>query len=74
MALESLIDEMNGAGIKVVLAEVQRQPLRAMARAGWRNRKGRLRIFQEFNHAIDVARRHVESAAGAEATGPLNPT
>jgi SulP family sulfate permease len=71
VALESLIAEMNDAGIKVVLAEVQPQPLRAMARAGWRNRKGRLRIFQSFDHAIEVARRHVQSALAADATGPL---
>jgi SulP family sulfate permease len=72
VALESLIREMNDAGIKVILAGVQRQPLRAMARAGWRNRKGRLRIFQEFDHAIDVARRHVQDALAADATGPLS--
>ena len=74
VALESLIAEMNDAGIKVVLGGVQRQPLRAMARAGWRNRKGRLRIFQEFDHAVDVARRHVATAVGADATGPLSPS
>jgi len=60
LAIESLIADMNGGNIKVILAGVQSQPLRAMARAGWRNRQGRLRIFQDFDRAIGVARAHVE--------------
>jgi hypothetical protein len=32
-------------------------PLRALARAGWRNRKGRLRIFRSFERGIALARR-----------------
>jgi SulP family sulfate permease len=63
VALESLIRDLNHGGIKVILADVQPQPLRAFARAGWRNRKGRLRIFRDFHRAIAVARRHVESPA-----------
>lgn len=58
-ALRELIDEMNAAGLKVVLLRIQRQPLRAMARAGWRNRRGRLRIFRSFDQGLDVARRTV---------------
>jgi SulP family sulfate permease len=60
LAIESLIADMNGGNMKVILAGVQPQPLRAMARAGWRNRQGRLRIFQDFDRAIGVARAHVE--------------
>jgi hypothetical protein len=41
---------------------VQPQPLRAFARAGWRNRKGRLRIFRDFHRAVETARRHVGGA------------
>jgi SulP family sulfate permease len=59
VALESLSRELNDVGIKVILAGVRKQPLRAFARAGWRNRKGRLRIFQDFDRAIEAARRHV---------------
>lgn len=58
VALESLIARLNGDGIKVVLAGVQPQPLRAMARARWRSRKGRLRIFRSFERAVRVASAH----------------
>ena len=54
--LESLIARLNEHGVKVILGGVQEQPLRAFARAGWRNRKGRLRIFREVDRAIANAR------------------
>ncbi len=60
--LESLIARLNGHGVKVILGGVQEQPLRAFARAGWRNRKGRLRIFRESDRAIANARAFVEGA------------
>src|SRR6185503_5451918 len=50
--LESLLKRLNAAGVKVILAGVQPQPMRALARAGWRNRKGRVRIFRSFERAI----------------------
>lgn len=59
VALESLVTTLNGAGVKVILASVAGQPLHAFARAGWRNRKGRLRIFQTLDKALDRARAHV---------------
>jgi SulP family sulfate permease len=60
--LESLIARLNGHGVKVILGGVQEQPLRAFARAGWRNRKGRLRIFREVDRAIANARAFAASA------------
>jgi SulP family sulfate permease len=63
VGLESLVVRLNEAGIKVVLVGVEGQPLRALARAGWRNRKGRLRIFRSFERGIAVARATVERAA-----------
>jgi len=57
VALQSLVDRLNEAGTKVILVRLQRQPLRALARAGWRNRKGRLRIFQSFERGVALARR-----------------
>jgi sulfate permease, SulP family len=57
VALESLVADLNESGIKVILVAIQDQPLRALARAGWRNRKGRLRIFRSFEHGIALARR-----------------
>jgi SulP family sulfate permease len=73
VALESLISELNADKIKVVLVGVQPQPLRAFARAGWKDRKGRLRIFHSVEPGLEVARRTVEEAAerpaSAEAGG-----
>jgi SulP family sulfate permease len=57
VALESLVTRLNEDGIKVILVAIQDQPLRALARAGWRNRKGRLRIFRSFERGIALARR-----------------
>jgi SulP family sulfate permease len=62
VGLESLVARLNEGTVKVILVGVQGQPLRALARAGWRNRKGRLRIFRSFERGIEVARRTV--AAG----------
>jgi SulP family sulfate permease len=67
--LESLLRRLNGAGIKVILAGVQPQPLRAMARAGWRNRQGRLRMYRSFNRAIAAARAFADRTA-ADRRGP----
>jgi SulP family sulfate permease len=53
--LQSLLERLNGAGIKVILAGIQPQPLSALARAGWRNRQGRIRIFRSFDRAIAAA-------------------
>jgi sulfate permease, SulP family len=57
VALQSLVERLNEAGIKVILAGVRPQPLRVFARAGWRNRKGRFRIFRSFDRAVALARR-----------------
>jgi hypothetical protein len=76
VALESLVARLNESGVKVILVGIQGQPLRALARAGWRNRKGRLRIFRSFERGISLARRTAaESAAGAgprPSAGPLS--
>ena len=58
VALESLIKRLNARGIKVILAGVQPQPMRVLARAGWRNRRGFLRIFRSFDRAIALARHY----------------
>jgi len=65
VALESLVKRLNAAGTKVILAGVTAQPLRVLARAGWRNRQGRLRIFRSFERAIALARR-VPPASAAD--------
>jgi SulP family sulfate permease len=62
--LQSLVARLNTAGIKVILAGVQPQPMRTFARAGWRMRKGRLRIFRSFERGIDLARATVGGNGG----------
>jgi sulfate permease, SulP family len=74
VALESLVARLNEAGVKVILVGVAGQPLRALARAGWRNRKGRLRIFRSFDRGIAVARAYlaaVDPAPAAPSGGPV---
>jgi SulP family sulfate permease len=63
--LQSLVSELNASGVKVVLAGVQAQPMRVFAKARWRTRKGRLRIFRSFERAIALAR---EFVAGDDAS------
>jgi SulP family sulfate permease len=62
-ALDSLVKRMNGRGVKVILAGVQPQPMRVLARAGWRNRRGFLRIFRSFDRAILLARHYAPGVA-----------
>jgi len=62
-ALESLIKWLNARSIKVIMAGVQPRPLRVLARAGWRNRRGQLRIFRSFERAVELARHHAPGAA-----------
>jgi len=62
--LQSLVERLNAAGIKVILAGVQPQPMRTFARARWRTRKGRLRIFRSCPRGIDLARATVGGNGG----------
>jgi SulP family sulfate permease len=55
--LQLLVRRLNEHSVKVILAGVQRQPMRVFAGAGWRNRHGRLRIFRSFDRGIELARR-----------------
>ena len=70
VALESLVARLNEASIKVILVGIQDQPLRALSRGGWRNRKGRLRIFRSFERGIAVARRTAANAVAESAPRP----
>ncbi len=72
-ALESLVADLNASEIKVVVAGIQPQPLRALARAGWRNRARRLRIFRSRERAMEWARRRLEPLAAAPALSPAVP-
>jgi sulfate permease, SulP family len=56
VALDSTVGKLRAAGIVVVLAGVQPQPLRALAKAGWRNVPGSLAIGRDRAQALAVAR------------------
>ena len=56
VALDSTVGKLRDAGIVVVLAGVQPQPLRALAKAHWRNVPGSLAIGKSFERALEVAR------------------
>jgi SulP family sulfate permease len=60
VGLESAFERLHRHGILVVLGGVQPQPLRAMARAGWSDRRGRLAIYRGFDRAVDEVRRAFE--------------
>jgi MFS superfamily sulfate permease-like transporter len=68
--LQSLVARLNTDGIKVILAGVQSQPMRAFAKARWRTRKGRLRIFRSFERGIALARVTV-AGEGPTSRAPL---
>jgi SulP family sulfate permease len=57
--LQSLVARLNEGGVKVILAGVQPQPMRVFAKARWRTRKGRLRIFRSFERGVALARAFV---------------
>jgi len=61
--LESALERLWSSGILVVLAGVQRQPLRLMARAGWRRQPQRLAAYRSLDRALAVARAHVAARA-----------
>jgi SulP family sulfate permease len=61
VALDSTVGKLRHAGLIVVLAGIQPQPLRALAKAGWRNVAGSLAIGKDFDRALEVARAYAES-------------
>ncbi|HUP23813.1 MAG TPA: C4-dicarboxylic acid transporter DauA [Thermoanaerobaculia bacterium] len=66
VSLESAIERLRHRGIFVALAGVERQPLRALIKAGWRGRSGVI-LRQSFEKAVAEA---IERAEGnPEATG-----
>ncbi len=58
--LESAIDRLHAGGVFTVLAGVQRQPARALARSGLRERRDRVSICRTLESAVSVARRRSE--------------
>ncbi|HEX6900055.1 MAG TPA: C4-dicarboxylic acid transporter DauA [Thermoanaerobaculia bacterium] len=69
VSLESAIERLNAMGVFVILAGVQSQPLRVLARAGWRDRKKRVAVFRSMDRAFRLARER--SKIGRTGTGRL---
>jgi SulP family sulfate permease len=60
VGLESAFERLNRAGVLVVIGGAQPQPLRAMARAGWGDRRGRVSVYGSFDRAVEEVRRAFE--------------
>jgi SulP family sulfate permease len=57
VGLESAFERLHRDEVFVILAGVQAQPLRVMAKAGWRDRHGRLAIYGTLERALEEARK-----------------
>jgi SulP family sulfate permease len=60
VALESAFERLQREQVFLVLAGVQPQPLRVMARAGWRSRRGKLAVYRSFDRALELVRKAFE--------------
>jgi sulfate permease, SulP family len=60
VGLESAFERLHRGNVLVVIGGVQPQPLRAMARAGWGDRKGRIAVYSSFERAVDEVRKAFE--------------
>jgi SulP family sulfate permease len=60
VGLESAFERLSRAGVLVVIGGAQPQPLRAMARAGWSGRRGRVAVYGSFERAVEEVRRAFE--------------
>jgi SulP family sulfate permease len=65
VALDTTVRKLRDGGVVVVLAGVQLQPLRALAKAHWRNIPGSLAIGRDFERALEVARAYAEGSPEA---------
>ena len=53
VGLESAFERLARAGVHVVVGGARPQVLRAMARAGWDDRKGRVTVYGSFERAVE---------------------
>jgi SulP family sulfate permease len=65
--LSSAIERLHKMKVFVILAGVQSQPWRVMARAGWRPKVGELALCRSFTDGLELAQRVVgQASAGVE--------
>lgn len=60
--LESAIDRLRKSGVFVVLAGVQKQPLRILAKAGWKDRQSWVAVHGTMEAAMEAAKRRLDQA------------
>jgi SulP family sulfate permease len=60
VGLESAFERLARADVHVVVGGARPQPLRAMARAGWDDRKGRITVYGSFERAVEEVRKAFE--------------
>ena len=68
VSLESAVERLSHAHVYVILAGVQNQPARALARSGLRRKRDRLAICRGFDAAVAVARRRAGETLPPRAT------
>ncbi|HTQ81622.1 MAG TPA: C4-dicarboxylic acid transporter DauA [Thermoanaerobaculia bacterium] len=64
VSLESAVDHLAARGVYVILAGVQNQPARALARSGLRRQRDRLAICRALETAAVLARRRSREGGG----------
>jgi sulfate permease, SulP family len=60
VGLESAFERLQRAKVLVVIGGARPQPLRAMARAGWSGRHGRVAVYGSFDRAVEEVRKAFE--------------
>lgn len=61
VSLETAVDRLQALGVFVVLAGVQTQPLRVLAKSGIQRHRDRIAVFQSMERAVAAARQRVEA-------------
>ncbi len=61
--LDSAISRLHEGGVLVLLGGLQEQPLRALLKGGWRQRRHQVMLFHSIDAALTTARRLGETAA-----------
>jgi len=59
VSLETAVERLQALGIYVVLAGVQSQPLRVLAKSGVHRRRDQIAVFQSMERAVATARERV---------------
>ena len=67
--LGSAVSRLHAAGVAVVLAGVHGQPLRALLKAGWREREG-VDLAQSFDRGVEIAKTRAGSRVRGGALPP----